>query len=164
VVAALKGLVEERTKTASSIRMASTRRADLNVAGLSLAADATNSVIAVGPVAKIRTVEELIGLRTHPRDCGAARARCRRSRSRWGPTKARSTLYANTDPKHKPLVLPMASGGTHNRGRGKGWRRPRHSWERPAQAGQAAGASGAAGLDAAPRPSAAVDRGAASVC
>jgi type II secretion system protein D len=117
VVAALKGLVGEHTKTVIVDPDGKQRVVqDLNVAGLSLAADVrTNSVIAVGPAARIRTVEELIALLDTPEGPQSSEGQMLTfSLNALGADEAAkqiNALYANTDPKRKPLVLPMANSG-----------------------------------------------------
>jgi type II secretion system protein D len=119
VLAALKGLVGERTKTVIVDKDGQQRVVqDLAVQGLSLVADPrTNSIIAVGPAARIRTVEELIQLLDvpggEPGTSGEVQMTTFTLASVTPEEAARqvTALFANVEPRQKPVVLPLAGAG-----------------------------------------------------
>ncbi|HYE60488.1 MAG TPA: secretin N-terminal domain-containing protein [Phycisphaerales bacterium] len=116
VLSALKGLVGERTKTVIVDKDGQQRVVqDLAVQGLSLVGDPrTNSIIAVGPAARIRTVEELIKLLDVPGNPVAGGVESQMTTftlSAVTPEEAAkqlNALYATVDPKQKPIVLPLS--------------------------------------------------------
>ena len=119
VLAALKGLVGERTKTVIVDKDGQQRVVqDLAVQGLSLVADPrTNSIIAVGPVGRIRTVEELVQLLdvpgSEPGTSGEVQMTTFTLATVTPEDAARqvTALFANVEPKQKPVVLPLAGAG-----------------------------------------------------
>ncbi len=115
VLGALKGLVGERTRTVVVDKDGrKTEIQDQAVQGLSLVADPrTNSIIAVGPAARIRTVEELIALLDVPGDGSNSDETQMTTFTLTAVTpeeaaKQVTALFASVDPKQKPIVLPLA--------------------------------------------------------
>jgi len=117
VLGALKGLVGERTKTVIVDKDGQQRVVqDLAVQGLSLVSDPrTNSLIAVGPVARLRTVEELVKLLDvpgNPVTAGGAESQMTTfTLTAVTPEEAAKQvtgLFATIDPKQKPVVLPLS--------------------------------------------------------
>lgn len=118
VLGALRGLMGERQRTVVIDKDGQQRVVqDQNLAGLNLAADArTNAIVAVGPEARIRTVEEVIRLLDVPEGVSAA--------SKWGmstfalvsltPAQAETEiakLFRNLPEKSRPLVIPLEAAG-----------------------------------------------------
>jgi type II secretion system protein D len=111
VVAALRGLVGERQKTVIVDKDGQQRVVEeVNVAGLNIQPDArTNSVIAVGSEARIKTVEELVGLLDVPPG-GEAGEQQLMSFALQGMTveiaqQALNAMYAQAPADRKPVVV-----------------------------------------------------------
>ncbi len=114
VLNSLKGLVGERSRTVIVDKDGSQRTVqDTQVQGLNIQADPrTNSIIAVGPEARLRTVEEVIRLLDVPESAGGESI----SMATFALASAKADdaarqvtgLFANVDPKSKPVVLALA--------------------------------------------------------
>lgn len=111
VVAALRGLVGERQKTVIVDKDGQQRVVEeVNVAGLNIQPDArTNSVIAVGSEARLKTVEELVGLLDVPPG-GEAGEQQLMSFALRGMTveiaqQALNAMYAQVPAERKPVVV-----------------------------------------------------------
>ncbi|MCE7973010.1 MAG: hypothetical protein DYG92_01605 [Leptolyngbya sp. PLA1] len=112
ILNSLKGLVGERQKTVIVDKDGSQRTVqDTQVAGLNLVADPrTNSIIAVGPEARIRTVEEVLGLLDVPAtEAGEGQlATFALATITADAAAARLTaLFSKDDPKTRPVVLAL---------------------------------------------------------
>lgn len=112
ILNSLKGLVGERQKTVIVDKDGSQRTVqDTQVAGLNLVADPrTNSIIAVGPEARIRTVEEVLGLLDVPAtEAGEGQlATFALATITADAAAARlTTLFSKDDPKVRPVVLAL---------------------------------------------------------
>ncbi len=117
VLNSLRGLVGERSRTVIVDKDGSQRTVqDTQVQGLNIQADPrTNSIIAVGPEARLRTVEEVIRLLDVPESAGAeggggpSMATFALASARAEDAARQVTgLFANVDPKSKPVVLALA--------------------------------------------------------
>lgn len=114
VLGSLKGLVGERSRTVIVDKDGSQRVVqDTQVQGLNIQADPrTNSIIAVGPEARLRTVEEVIRLLDIPESAGGESV----SMATFALASAKADdaarqvtgLFANLEPKNKPVVLALA--------------------------------------------------------
>jgi type II secretion system protein D len=114
VLNSLRGLVGERSRTVIVDKDGSQRTVqDTQVQGLNIQADPrTNSIIAVGPEARLRTVEEVIRLLDVPESDGGGGV----SMATFALAIAKADdaarqvtgLFANVDPKNKPVVLALA--------------------------------------------------------
>ncbi len=122
ILTALKGLVGEKITTVIVDKDGQKRTIqEQNLAGLNLAADArTNSVVAVGSASRLKTVEELIALLDTPESsniggapsAGPDQQMQTFSLSQTSPEEAArqlNALFANADPKKKPVVIPLES-------------------------------------------------------
>lgn len=112
ILNSLKGLVGERQKTVIVDKDGSQRTVqDTQVAGLNLVADPrTNSIIAVGPDARIRTVEEVLSLLDVPAtEAGEGQlATFALATITADAAAARlTTLFSKEDPKARPVVLAL---------------------------------------------------------
>jgi len=116
VLGALKGLVGERVvQTFVAADGKKTTVQDVSLAGLNLASDPrTNSIVAVGPQARIKVVEELITLLDVP-ESGQGEAQMLTftlgSLSAEQAAAQINSLFASVDPKRKPTVLPLVEAG-----------------------------------------------------
>jgi type II secretion system protein D len=113
---ALKGLVGQRKTTVIYDKDNKPRTLEeVDVAGLNLQPDPrTNSIIAVGPEARIRVVEELITLIDVP-EGGATGAQqmmtfALETAAPQSVVQQLSALFAKVDPVQKPTVIPIAEG------------------------------------------------------
>jgi len=112
VLAALKGLVGERTKMVIVDKDGQQRVVqDQQVSGLNLAADPrTNSIVAVGPEARIKTVEELVQLLDVPEAGQGDATMMTFTLGTVGAEEAArqvNALFASVDAKRRPVVMPM---------------------------------------------------------
>ncbi|MFA6044387.1 MAG: secretin N-terminal domain-containing protein, partial [Phycisphaerales bacterium] len=112
VLGALKGLMAERSKTVIVDKDGQQRVVqDQQVQGLSIVADPrTNSIVAIGPSARIQTVEEVINLLDVPEGAegGTQMETFSLSNSNAEQLAQRvNALYANENPKKRPTVLPL---------------------------------------------------------
>jgi type II secretory pathway component GspD/PulD (secretin) len=112
VLAALRGLVGERITTVIVDKDGQKRTLqEQQVNGLQLAADPrTNSIIAVGTAARIKTVEELIVLLDTPESGSVDQQMQTFALAASAPEAAAaqvSALFAASDPKKKPTVIPL---------------------------------------------------------
>lgn len=112
VLGALKGLMSERSKTVIVDKDGQQRVVqDQQVQGLSIVADPrTNSIIAIGPAARIQTVEEVIKLLDVPE--GASGTTSMETFALSGASADQlaqrvTALFAQEDPKRRPIVLPL---------------------------------------------------------
>ncbi|MDX2132575.1 MAG: secretin N-terminal domain-containing protein [Planctomycetota bacterium] len=124
VLNALRGLISEKRSTVIVDKDGGQRVVqDQSMQGLNLASDPrTNSIVAVGPEAKIKLVEEVIKLLDVPEGTGIASAGDPDSGVELRtfslvtvtPDEAArhvNALFASLDPKRRPAVLPLASAG-----------------------------------------------------
>ncbi|GJQ30308.1 MAG: hypothetical protein HBSAPP03_21920 [Phycisphaerae bacterium] len=126
VLNALKGLVAERSRTVIVDKDGSQRVVqDTNIQGLNLAADPrTNSIVAVGPEARIKLVGEVIALLDVPEHAVGVAATGSEAGSGVElktftltvmtadeAAKQVNALFAAMDPKRRPVVLPLATAG-----------------------------------------------------
>lgn len=118
VLGALRGLMGERQKTVIVDKDGQQRTIqDQNLAGLNLAADArTNSIIAVGPEARIRTVEEMVKLLDVPEGVGAdseiqMTTFTLRTLTPEMAAQQVTQLYTKLPDKSRPQVLPLTPSG-----------------------------------------------------
>lgn len=118
VLNALRGLMGERQKTVIVDKDGQQRTIqDQNLAGLNLAADQrTNSIVAVGPEARIRTVEEMIKLLDVPEGmAGDSEIQMLTFTLRTLTPDAAvaqvSQLFATLPPKGRPQVLALNPAG-----------------------------------------------------
>jgi type II secretion system protein D len=112
VLTAMKGLMGERQKTVVIDKDGQQRVVqDQNLAGLNLASDArTNSIIAVGPEARIRTVEEVIHLLDVPEGLSGETRLTTISLGSISADDAAAKvamLFAKTPEKSRPNVIPL---------------------------------------------------------
>jgi len=114
---ALKGLVAEKRSTILVDEKGKrTTVNDENFAGLNLQPDPrTNSIIAVGPLARLATIEELIALLDRP-EGGALEDRevmtfALATISADEAARTVASLFGQTPPERKPTILPLASQG-----------------------------------------------------
>jgi type II secretion system protein D len=121
VLNALKGLMSERSRTVIVDKDGSQRVVqDTNIQGLNLAADPrTNSIVAVGPEARIKLVSEVIALLDVPEGLAGAsvpgesasgvEVRTFSLRSLTADEAARQVgaLFAAMDPKRRPIIIPL---------------------------------------------------------
>lgn len=126
VLAALKGLVAERSRTVIVDKDGSQRVVqDTNIQGLNLVAEPrTNSIVAVGPEARIKLVGEVIALLDVPENAVGAtstgsdatpgvelRTFTLTTMTADEGVKQVNALFAALDPKRRPVVLPLAAAG-----------------------------------------------------
>ncbi len=118
VLNALRGLMGERQKTVIVDKDGQQRTIqDQNLAGLNLAADPrTNSIVAVGAEARIRTVEEMIKLLDVPEGVSADGGTqmltfTLRTLTPDSAAQQVSQLFANLPPKTRPQVIPLTAAG-----------------------------------------------------
>ncbi len=113
---ALKGLVGQR-KTTVVIDKDNKQRTieEVDIAGLNLQPDPrTNSIIAVGPAARISTVEELIALLDVPEGTSGDSRMMTFVLDAVAPAKAAediNKLFAAVEPAKKPVVIPLEGQG-----------------------------------------------------
>lgn len=115
VLGALRGLMSERTVTTfiqADGKQVKTQ--DNSTAGLNLAADPrTNSIVAVGSKARIKTVEELIALLDVPESVAADTEMMTISLSSLTSDQAAqqlTALYSNLAANRKPTIIPVPGG------------------------------------------------------
>lgn len=128
VLNALKGLVSEKRSTVIVDKDGGQRVVqDQNIQGLNLAADQrTNSIIAVGPEARIKMVAEVVSLLDVPENAigggsgletgfGGSAVELRTftltTITADEAAKQVGALFAALDPKRRPVVLPLATAG-----------------------------------------------------
>jgi len=118
VLSALKGLVAERSKTVIVDKDGSQRVVqDQNTQGLNLVAEPrTNSIVAVGPEAKIKLVDEVIQLLDVPEGGGADGTAELRTFTLVNVTpdeaaRQVTALFTTLDAKRRPNILPLATAG-----------------------------------------------------
>lgn len=112
VLGALKGLMSERSKTVIVDKDGQQRVVqDEQVQGLSIVADPrTNSIVAIGPAARIQTVEEVVHLLDVPEgaDGGTHMETFSLSGSNADQLAQRvNALFATADARKRPTVLPL---------------------------------------------------------
>ena len=112
VLNALKGLMSERSKTVIVDKDGQQRVVqDQQVQGLSIVADPrTNSIVAIGPAARLQTVEEVIHLLDVPEgDDGDTQMETFALSGANAEQLAQrvTALFAKGDPKKLPTVLPL---------------------------------------------------------
>lgn len=112
VLNALKGLVAERSKTVIVDKDGSQRVVqDQQLQGLNLVADPrTNSIVAVGPEARIRTVEEVIELLDVEAGTGGKGQMATFALAAAAPEQVAQqlgSLFNSRDPKSRPVVLAL---------------------------------------------------------
>ncbi|MCX5691624.1 MAG: hypothetical protein NTV94_17840, partial [Planctomycetota bacterium] len=112
VLAALRGLVGERITTVIVDKDGQKRTLqEQQVNGLQLASDPrTNSIIAVGTAARIKTVEELLTLLDTPESGSVDQQMQTFALAAAAPDAAAvqvNALFAATDPRKKPTVIPL---------------------------------------------------------
>ncbi|MBL9002048.1 MAG: hypothetical protein JNK25_13025 [Phycisphaerae bacterium] len=115
VLGALRGLVGERVTTVIVDKDGQKRTLqEQQVTGVQLAADPrTNSIIAVGSSARIKTVEDLIRLLDTPESSGENQM-LTYTLSAITPEAAVAqvnALFASLDPKKRPTVIPIPESG-----------------------------------------------------
>lgn len=116
VLTAMKGLMGERQRTVVIDKDGQQRVVqDQNLAGLNLASDPrTNSIIAVGPAARIRTVEEVINLLDVPEGAGEQSRLTTISLGSISADEAAAKvglLFEKLPPKSRPNVIPLPGAG-----------------------------------------------------
>lgn len=114
---ALRGLIGERVKqTFIDKDGKQTTVQDISISGMNIQPDArTNSIIAVGPVTRLQTCEELVKLLDQP-DGGAAGETqmvtfTLRTLTPEDAAKKIEGLFASVQPKNKPVLLPLPESG-----------------------------------------------------
>jgi len=115
VVNALRGLVGERVKhTVVDAQGKQTTVHDVSTPGMNIQPDArTNSIIAIGSAARLRTCEELVLLLDTPDDGGDAQMMTFTLRT-LAPEDAAAkvnSLFAGLPPAKRPTVLPLTQAG-----------------------------------------------------
>lgn len=114
---ALRGLIGERVKqTFIDKDGKQTTVQDISISGMNIQPDIrTNSIIAVGPVTRLQTCEELVKLLDQP-DGGAAGETqmitfTLRTLTPEDAAKKIEGLFASVQPKNKPVLLPLPESG-----------------------------------------------------
>ncbi|MFO0833982.1 MAG: secretin N-terminal domain-containing protein [Phycisphaerales bacterium] len=114
---ALRGLIGERVKqTFIDKDGKQTTVQDISISGMNIQPDArTNSIIAVGPVTRLQTCEELVKLLDQP-DGGAAGETqmvtfTLRTLTPEDAARKIEGLFASVQPKNKPVLLPLPESG-----------------------------------------------------
>ncbi|MCC6969901.1 MAG: hypothetical protein IT434_06725 [Phycisphaerales bacterium] len=114
---ALRGLIGERVKqTFIDKDGKQTTVQDVSISGMNIQPDIrTNSIIAVGPVTRLQTCEELVKLLDQP-DGGAAGETqmvtfTLRTLTPEDAARKIEGLFASVQPKNKPVLLPLPESG-----------------------------------------------------
>jgi type II secretion system protein D len=112
VLIALRTLMGERTKTFVVEKDGSKREVqDQQLVGVNLASDPrTNSILAVGPLSKIQSVEQLVTLLDVPESAGGDSKMTTFTLASVAPDVAAqrlTALFSSLDPKLKPVIIPL---------------------------------------------------------